>query len=110
MSIQIQTSKSILAINNGTGSGSNLCSFPGYSNLDDRGRVISIENNNGESDVFVTKTNTYGFTSQELQFKDYTFTMDDLPAFKSYRIKIVLTSTDQVYVPRVKDLRVMALA
>ena len=98
------------AINNEPGSEPIFVPFPGYSNLDDRGRVISIENNNGESDVFVTKTNTYGFTGQELQFRDYTFTMDDLPAFKSYRIKIVLTSTDQVYVPRVKDLRVMALA
>ena len=32
------------------------------------------------------------------------------PSFRSYRIKIILTSTSQVYVPRVKDLRVIALA
>jgi len=39
-----------------------------------------------------------------------TFTIDQLPAFRSYRIKLLLTSTSQVYVPRVKDLRVIALA
>jgi len=33
-----------------------------------------------------------------------------LPSFKSYRIKLIMTSTNQVYVPRMKDLRVIALA
>ena len=36
--------------------------------------------------------------------------LEDLPQYRNYRIKIVLTSTNQVYVPRMKDLRVMALA
>ena len=45
-----------------------------------------------------------------VQFSDYTFTADDLPAFRYYRIKLLLISSDQCYVPRVKDLRVMALA
>ena len=55
-------------------------------------------------------TNTYGFDSAELVYKDYTFTADQLPGFRCYRIKIVMTSTNQVYVPRMKDLRVIALA
>jgi hypothetical protein len=43
-------------------------------------------------------------------YKDYTFTADNLPSFRYYRIKLLLTSTSQVFVPKVKDLRVMALA
>ena len=46
----------------------------------------------------------------ELTFKEYEFNMEDLPAFKFYRIKFVLTSTNQVYVPRVSNLRVITLA
>ena len=83
---------------------------PVGANLNDRGEVISVQDNDGSSDKLVSDTNTYGFDSNEIQFKDYTFTADQLPGFRSYRIKIVLTSTNQVYVPRIKDLRVIALA
>jgi len=83
--------------------------FPGFDNLNNRGQVINAANNNGQSDAFVPKTNQYGF-GDAVQFSDYTFTADDLPAFRYYRIKLLLISSDQVYVPRVKDLRVMALA
>ena len=84
--------------------------FPGYENLNSRGQVISSENNNGQSDVFVPKTNFKGFEGETLEYREYTFTADQLPSFRSYKIKIVMTSTDQVYVPRMKDLRVIALA
>ena len=83
--------------------------FPGFENLNSRGQVINSANNNGQSDAFVPKTNQYGF-GDSVQFSDYTFTADDLPAFRYYRIKLLLISSDQCYVPRVKDLRVMALA
>ena len=84
--------------------------FPGYSNLNSAGQIINFENSNGLSDNFVPDSNSIGFVSEELEFKEYTFTADELPAFKSYRIKLVMTSTNQVYVPRVKNLRVIALA
>ena len=32
------------------------------------------------------------------------------PSFKSYRIKLVMTSTNQTYPPKLKDLRVICLA
>ena len=84
--------------------------FPGYKNLDKQGQVISPKNNNGQSDTLVVKSNSYGFDPQDIEYKDYTFTADNLPSFRSYRIKIVLTSKNQAYVPRMKDLRVLALA
>jgi hypothetical protein len=102
--------RAFYAIGNDTGFNPIFAPFPGYSNLDVRGQIISSENNNGESDVFVPKTNSYGFGSQGLEFKEYTFSIDQLPPFRSYRVKLILTSTSQVYVPRMRDLRVIALA
>jgi hypothetical protein len=84
--------------------------FPGYNNLNARGEIIAFEDSDGLSDVFVPKSNSLGFIPQELEYKDYTFTADQLPSFRSYRIKIIMTSTNQSYVPRIKDLRVIALA
>jgi hypothetical protein len=84
--------------------------FPGFNNLNSRGQVINPENNDGNSDVMISNTSSLGFLSPQLEYKEYTFTADNLPSFRSYRIKIIMTSTNQVYVPRMKDLRVIALA
>ena len=84
--------------------------FPGYDNLDYRGQIIELEDSDGKPDQFVVPSNELGFESQEINFKEYTFTADELPAFRTYRIKLVMTSTSQAYVPRVQDLRVIALA
>jgi hypothetical protein len=84
--------------------------FPGYENLDSRGQIINVQDNNGHPDVFVPPESSTGFSPATVPFKEYTFTADQLPAFRSYRIKIIMTSTNQVYVPRLKDLRVIALA
>ena len=84
--------------------------FPGYKNLNVRGLVINEENNNGESDKLVPKSNSFGFDADSIEFKEYTFTVDRLPAFRTYRVKLVMTSNSQVYVPRIRDLRVIALA
>ena len=79
-------------------------------NLNSRGQVIASENSNGESDSFVTKSIARSFDSEKLDYREYTFTADQLPSFKTYRIKISLTSKSQCFVPRIKDLRVIALA
>jgi hypothetical protein len=84
--------------------------FPGYSNLDYRGRIIDAKNNDGSSDVYVSPSQGLGFLPGDIVYKDYTFSIDNLPSFRSFRIKIIGTSTNQVYVPRIRDLRVIALA
>ena len=84
--------------------------FPGYLNLNDNGDVISTQNNNGQPDFQVQKSNSLEFESKDLEFKEYSFSINQLPSFRNYRIKLVITSTNQVYVPRVKDLRCIALA
>ena len=60
--------------------------------------------------IIIHKTYVGGFKSHEVTFKEYEFNIDDLPEFKYYRFKFVLTSTNQTYVPRVSDLRVITLA
>lgn len=84
--------------------------FPGYNNLNERGQIIDVGNNDGLPDVYNSSSYDVGFTSSEIEYKEYVFTENELPSFKSYRIKIIMTSTNQVYVPRMKDLRVIALA
>jgi len=84
--------------------------FPGYNNLDFRGQIINFEDSDGSPDKFVSPSNSVEFTSPEFEYREYVFTADQLPPFRSYRIKLVMTSTNQVYVPRVKNLRAIALA
>ena len=84
--------------------------FPGYANLDFRSQIISQEDSDGRPDKYVTPSSSLEFESQRLDYKEYTFTADNLPPFRTYRIKLIATSTNQVYVPRIKDLRVIALA
>ena len=84
--------------------------FPGFDNLNERGEIIALDQSNGKSDTRNTVSDVAGFESQDLDFREYTFTADDLPSFKSFRIKIVMTSSNQTYPPRMKDLRVITTA
>ena len=102
--------RALYSINNKKGFDPIFTPFPGYTNLNAKGEVISQADNSGLPDKLITKSNISGFESDELDYREYTFSVDELPAFKTYRIKLLLTSTNQVFVPRVRDLRVMALA
>jgi hypothetical protein len=84
--------------------------FPGYDNLNNKSELISLDKSSGLPDSFITPSSALGFSAQTLDYREYTFSADNLPPFKSYRIKLIGTSTNQVYVPRIRDLRVIALA
>lgn len=84
--------------------------FPGYNNLNVKNEIINFADSDGRSDIFVPPANSLGYLPSEIEYKEYVFTTDKLPAFRSYRIKIIMSSTNQVYVPRMKDLRVITLA
>jgi hypothetical protein len=84
--------------------------FPGYNNLTTSGEIINISNNDGLPDKKVSKTDVIGFDGDILDFREYEFTIDNLPSFRYFGIKLIGTSTNQAYPPRVKDLRVIALA
>jgi len=107
---EVNDIRAFYCVNNNPGLEPIFTPFPGYSNINSRGQVIAPENSNGESDTYVVKSNTYAFSSRDAGYREYTFTVDQLPSFRTYRIKLNLTSTSQCFVPRVKDLRVIALA
>jgi hypothetical protein len=83
--------------------------FPGYNNLtvdnnqDGYLDVIDSSKNNGLPDTFVP-------ASLDDQFLEYEFSANNLGSFTGYTIKIVMSGTNQAYVPRIKDLRTIALA
>ena len=84
--------------------------FPGFRNLTDTtgdGFGDQIKNPNrsdGTPDKQVPASRTDG------EFRDYQFTANDLEEFHGFQIKIIMTGTKQAYVPRIKDLRAIALA
>jgi hypothetical protein len=84
--------------------------FPGYSNLTPEGRVISQSLSDGTSDKRIIKTDTIGYNVNDLQYKEYEFTINDLPSFKYFSIKLVGSGTNQAFPPRLSDFRVIALA
>jgi len=84
--------------------------FPGYQNLDVDGDVIDIANSNGTPDKFVEKSSVNQALSTSDSYSNYEFTANNLPDFKYFRVKIVMTSTNQAYVPKIKTMRAIALA
>jgi len=102
--------KAFYAISESEGSEPIFEPFPGYDNLDENGRVKTSDKNSGRPDALITKSDTSGFEPQELEYKEYTFTANELPSFKSFRIKFLLTSTNQAFVPRLTSLKVIATA
>ena len=81
--------------------------FPGYDNLEfnSEGDLVSVDvsKNSGLPDTFVP-------ASLDNQFRDYEFTANNLPEFTGFRIKIVMSGTDQANPPRFRDFRAIALA
>ena len=71
--------------------------FPGYNNINERGEMIKLQDSDGLPDAYVPiQTVT---SAEESLWSEYTFSSSELPTFKSYRIKFLLTSTSQVYAP-----------
>ncbi len=100
--------RAFYAISENKGSTPIFRPFVGYENLSLE--TYDIENSTGHPDFYIQPSNKLRFLSENLDYNEYSFTADQLSPFRSYRIKIVMTSTNQVYVPRIKDLRVIALA
>ena len=84
--------------------------FPGYANLDSSGAVLERGNSNGTTDIFVPKRDSYETNPSPNLFREYQYTVDDLVSFRSFRIKVIGTSTDQAVAPMIRNLRAIALA
>ena len=83
--------------------------FPGFDNLTDTNgdgfgdKVVDSVLNNGKPDAFVR-------ASADGEYIDYQFSADNLPQFNGFRIKIVMSGTNEARAPRFRDFRVIALA
>ena len=83
--------------------------FPGYDNLEDTDgdgfgdKVLDSTLNSGRPDARVS-SNVDG------EFSEYQFSAEDLEPFTGFKIKIVMSGTNEAYAPRFKDFRVLALA
>ncbi len=84
--------------------------FPGYNNLLSTGQIRDPYKNDGLPDKLVPKTDVIAYNSNQIIWNDYEFTMDSLPTFRYFSIKLVGTGTNSSQPPRVKNLRVLALA
>ena len=84
--------------------------FPGYNNIDTNGSIIDISQNDGTSDKRVPTVDSYVPEPTSDQFREYKFTIDDVVTFKSFRVKIIATSTDQSNAPQIRNLRVISFA
>ena len=84
--------------------------FPGYPNLLSTGQIIDPAQNSGLPDKLVPKTDKIAYQSDQVVWNDYEFTIDNLPTFRNFSIKLVGTGTNQAQPPRVKGLRAIALA
>jgi len=57
--------------------------------------------NDGSADTFVRQTS-------DRSFREYEYSVDDLPEFTGYAIKIVMAGSNQATPPIIKDLRAIA--
>src|SRR6056300_1548409 len=75
-------------------------------------RIQDIEftpfNTDGSSDTNITPSQ--GDEVIDIDFKDYKFSVSDLPEFTSFQIKVVFNGTNSAYPARLKDFRAIALA
>jgi hypothetical protein len=84
--------------------------FPGYSNKNDADLDLYRATSDGTTDEKIAKSDILAFNSKELKFKEYEFTVSNLPSFKFTSIKLIGAGTNQAYPPRLRDLRVICLA
>ena len=75
-------------------------------------RIQDIEftpfNTDGSSDTNVPPSS--GDEVNDIDFKDYKFSADNLPEFTSFQIKIVFRGTNSAYPARLKDFGAIALS
>ena len=84
--------------------------FPGYDNLLSTGQIVDPAKNSGLPDKLTAKTDVIAYTSDQVIWNDYEFSIDNLPTFRNFSIKLVGSGTNQAQPPRMKNLRVLALA
>ena len=78
--------------------------------MDDSNKIVDFSKNSGLPDRLISKTDVLEYDSLLLPYKDQEFTIENLHSFKFFSIKVIGTSTNQSYPPRIRDFRAIALA
>ncbi len=84
--------------------------FPGFGNFNPNGTVQSQGSSNGSPDSNVPKVDVINPRPTLGDYREYKFSVDQLPSFKSFRIKVIGTSTNQATVPMIRNFRAISLA
>jgi len=83
--------------------------FPGYDNLRDT-------DGNGFGDLVIDSAKNSGLEDQKVvttggsELREYQYSVDNLPPFTGYQIKIVFAGTSEAFTPRLNDIRAVVLA
>ena len=60
-------------------------------------------------DVIATAENSIsGITEKQSSYQELTYSVEDLPEFSSFAIKVVMKTTNPAFVPKIQDLRAVA--
>ena len=68
-------------------------------------------NEDGNPDVIVTPSSdnvVSGYLESQSSYKEYKFSVRDLSDYSSFAIKIILRSSQPVFVPKIQDVRIVA--
>ena len=68
-------------------------------------------NNDGSPDIVVTPSSdnvVSGYLENQSSYKEYKFSIRDLPEYSSFAVKIILRSSQPVFVPKIQDCRIVA--
>lgn len=68
-------------------------------------------NNDGSPDIVVTPSSdnvVSGYLENQSSYKEYKFSVRDLPEYSSFAVKIILRSSQPVFVPKIQDCRIVA--
>lgn len=84
--------------------------FPGTDNFLSNGSVLNPANSNGSTDVRTPKTNDHNPNAPLSLYRELKFSIDNLPTFSAFRIKLIGTSTNQAHPPYIKNFRALGLA
>ena len=70
---------------------------------------IDYSISDGTSDKDIKKSDANSFEPSILEFVEYEYTIDDIPSFTKFRIKLVGTTNNSAYVPQIRNFRSIAL-
>ena len=62
-----------------------------------------------DTDTIATSENSIsGITEKQSSYQELSYSVEDLPEFSSFAVKLIMKSRNPAYVPKIQDLRAVA--